>query len=313
MLIKKSRIALFIDADNISAKYISIIFNNLEQYGSIIYKRAYSDWSRKTDWNEIFKQYALLAIQQHTNASAKNASDIAIVIDVMDILYKNDVDIFCLVSSDSDFTRLAIRLQEAGKYVIVMGEEKTPLSLQNACHKFEQLGDRTTTLNVEVEQVKGNDNEKIEDISEIKKLVIKFLTEAEQQQMNAGEIGKKIQEILPNFNYKNYGFGKISTFLANFPEIILLNNNRVACLKINKLTPEAEKEKIEKIIIELINQSPQRKIPLSTLNNELVKLDKNFNFKKHSSKFISFIQLLKKIKIESSGNNGSVKHLVLAK
>lgn len=133
--------AVLIDSDNISAKYISCILDEMTKYGTITYKRIYGDWTsvHTTKWKQALLENSIMPIQQFSNTVGKNATDSALIIDAMDILYTNNVDGFCIVSSDSDFTRLASRLRESGKDVIGMGEEKTPRSFRAACTVFTTL------------------------------------------------------------------------------------------------------------------------------------------------------------------------------
>ncbi len=131
-------IALLIDADNISAKYISVILSELSKYGKITIRRMYGDWSqdRLRSWMNCSSSHSLTPIMQPNNTPGKNASDIGLIIDAMDILYADSVQGFCIVSSDGDFNKLATRLREAGKSVIGMGEKKTPESFRVSCERF---------------------------------------------------------------------------------------------------------------------------------------------------------------------------------
>ena len=131
-------IALLIDADNVSPKYISGILSELSKYGKITIRRMYGDWSqdRLHSWMRCASSYSLTPVMQPNNTPGKNASDIGLIIDAMDILYTGDVQGFCLVSSDGDFNKLATRLREAGKTVIGMGEKKTPESFRVSCERF---------------------------------------------------------------------------------------------------------------------------------------------------------------------------------
>jgi uncharacterized LabA/DUF88 family protein len=131
-------IALLIDAENISADYISYIIDEANKYGTITYRRVYGDWT--TDllkpWKPKCIEYSLTPVQQYAYVTGKNVSDFTLIIDAMDILYKGKIDCFCLVSSDSDFTKLVTRLKEDSMMVIGMGETKTPTSLVNSCEQF---------------------------------------------------------------------------------------------------------------------------------------------------------------------------------
>ena len=131
-------IALLIDADNISSKYISVILSELSKYGKITIRRMYGDWSqeRLRSWMNCSAGYSLTPVMQPNNTPGKNASDIGLIIDAMDTLYANSVQGFCIVSSDGDFNKLATRLRESGKVVIGMGEKKTPESFRVSCERF---------------------------------------------------------------------------------------------------------------------------------------------------------------------------------
>lgn len=134
-------IALLIDAENISPKYIQVIFDELSLYGTPAYKRIYGDWTSPdmASWKKTLLENNLTPIQQFSYTQGKNASDSAMIIDAMDILYTKNCDGFCLVSSDSDFTRLASRLRESRMSVIGMGESKTPMAFKAACDIFRYL------------------------------------------------------------------------------------------------------------------------------------------------------------------------------
>ena len=136
-----NRFALLIDAENVSGKYIKRILDELSNEGVITYKRIYGDWTSKgmNSWKDILLDHSITPIQQYSYTTGKNATDSAMIIDAMDILYAGNVEGFCLVSSDSDFTRLASRLREAGKIVVGMGEKKTPSPFIAACNKFKYL------------------------------------------------------------------------------------------------------------------------------------------------------------------------------
>lgn len=135
------KIALLIDAENVSKKYIKLIMNEISEYGVVTYKRVYGDFTNPSvsTWKSNLVDYAMTPVFQFNYTKGKNASDSAMVIDAMDILYSGKVSGFCLVTSDSDFTKLAIRLREAGMLVVGMGERKTPSSLVAACETFKYL------------------------------------------------------------------------------------------------------------------------------------------------------------------------------
>ena len=135
---KDLRLAVLIDADNIPARLIGGILEEVAKYGVPTFKRIYGDWTRPhiSAWKGILLDHAITPVQQYSYTTGKNSTDAAMIIDAMDILYTGRVDGFCLVSSDSDFTRLATRLREAGMKVFGMGEQKTPSAFRAACDKF---------------------------------------------------------------------------------------------------------------------------------------------------------------------------------
>ena len=134
-------IALLIDAENVSPKYIKAILDEVAVYGTPAYKRIYGDWTNNdmSNWKRVLLENNLTPIQQFSYTQGKNATDSAMIIDAMDILYAENVDGFCLVSSDSDFTKLASRLRESRMFVIGMGETKTPTAFKAACDTFKYL------------------------------------------------------------------------------------------------------------------------------------------------------------------------------
>src|ERR1700733_13944841 len=135
---KELRLAVLIDADNIPYSHVKEMMEEIAKYGTPTFKRIYADWTKPhvAGWKPVLLEHAITPIQQYSYTTGKNASDSALIIDAMDILYTGKVDGFCIVSSDSDFTRLATRLREAGMKVFGMGEQKTPGAFRAACDKF---------------------------------------------------------------------------------------------------------------------------------------------------------------------------------
>ena len=140
-LAEDKKFAVLIDADNVSAKYIKYILDEISNYGVATYKRIYGDWTKPSagSWKEILLENSITPVQQYGYTVGKNATDSAMIIDAMDILYSNHVDGFCIVSSDSDFTKLASRLRESGMLIVGMGEKKTPKPFIAACNQFKYL------------------------------------------------------------------------------------------------------------------------------------------------------------------------------
>ncbi len=140
-MIEEKRFAVLIDADNVSAKYIKYILDEISNYGVATYKRIYGDWTKTTSasWKDVLLENSVTPVQQYGYTVGKNATDSAMIIDAMDILYSKNVEGFCIVSSDSDFTKLSSRLRESGMLVVGMGEKKTPKPFIAACNQFKYL------------------------------------------------------------------------------------------------------------------------------------------------------------------------------
>ena len=135
------KVAVLFDAENIASKYTPVILNEANALGSVIIRRIYGDWTARemSSWKQVILDHSIQPIQQYSNTNGKNSTDSAMIIDAMDILYSGNVEGFCLVSSDSDFTKLAQRLRESGMFVLGMGEQKTPSSFRVACDAFKIL------------------------------------------------------------------------------------------------------------------------------------------------------------------------------
>lgn len=211
--------AVLIDGDNIPSAHVKEMMEELAKYGNPTIKRIYGDWTRPglTKWKNLLLENAITPIQQYGYTTGKNATDSAMIIDAMDILYSGKVNGFCLVSSDSDFTRLATRLREAGMQVIGIGEKKTPNPFIVACDKF-----------IYIEILKQQTEEKIEN-KEITELVVDNITKKEIKLISAtindlsdeegwaflGDVGSLLQKKQPNFDSRNYGFAKLTPLIKS--------------------------------------------------------------------------------------------------
>src|ERR1700710_1261058 len=178
---KDLKLAVLIDADNVPYANVKEMFEEIAKYGTPTFKRIYADWTKPTvsGWKNVLLENAITPIQQYSYSSGKNASDSALIIDAMDILYTGKVDGFCIVSSDSDFTRLATRLREAGMKVIGIGEKKTPLPFITACDKFvyiEILKASVPEAKQPTRQVKNKTQKNT--LSKVDKELIKLLTDS---------------------------------------------------------------------------------------------------------------------------------------
>ena len=217
------RFAILIDADNVSEKYIKLILDEISADGIATYKRIYGDWTRPAmnSWKNVLLDYSITPIQQYGYTTGKNATDSAMIIDAMDILYSGNVEGFCIVSSDSDFTRLAVRLRESGMYVVGMGEKKTPNPFIAACNKFKYLEVLNQAVNApkEVEKVPPLPVEESPDmtgIATVKKAIEAILDEYDEDEwVFIGDIGSRLQKRFPDFDTRNYGYKKLTPFVKS--------------------------------------------------------------------------------------------------
>lgn len=233
---KEKKYALLIDADNVSPKYIDLILRETKAFGNVSIRRIYGDWTEigKNTWKECLLENSVTPIQQYSYTTGKNASDSAMIIDAMDILYTRDIDGFVLVSSDSDFTKLAMRLRESGKYVIGMGESKTPSPFVKACDQFKQLDILMRSVMNEMsekgkskaaKQTKKKELETdivpITNLREIKATIFSLLKEHSDESgwMFLGELGNMVLKLYPDFDCRNYGFAKLSNLIDSFKDI----------------------------------------------------------------------------------------------
>ena len=231
------KIAILIDADNVSDKYIKFIFDEISNHGTPTYKRIYGDWTKPqlASWKSVLLNYSITPIQQYSYTTGKNSTDSALIIDAMDILYSKNVDGFCIVSSDSDFTRLAARLREAGMYVIGMGEKKTPTPFISACEKFkylEVLAGIITDVSAGDEMLEKQQSPKegLANRGEVIKSIKNIIDERSDEEgwIGLGEVGTKLNMRYPDFDTRNYGHSKLSSF------ILSLNKFEIEPDKINK-------------------------------------------------------------------------------
>ncbi|MDF9798048.1 uncharacterized LabA/DUF88 family protein [Catalinimonas alkaloidigena] len=217
------KLAVLIDGDNIPSAYIKEMMEEIAKYGNPTIKRIYGDWTKPnlSKWKNLLLENAITPIQQYGYTSGKNATDSAMIIDAMDILYSQKVNGFCLVSSDSDFTRLATRLREAGMKVFGIGEKKTPDPFIVACDKFiylEILKDQSKEE--ETDSRKGK-TEKKSDVDKITPKVIRLISTTISDLADddgwafLGDVGNLLQKKQPNFDSRNYGFQKLTPLIKS--------------------------------------------------------------------------------------------------
>jgi uncharacterized LabA/DUF88 family protein len=246
----ENKFAVLIDADNISEKYIKFIMDEISNEGVATYKRIYGDWTKPSfaAWKNVLLDYSITPIQQYGYTQGKNATDSAMIIDAMDILYSDNVDGFCLVTSDSDFTRLAARLRESGMDVVGMGEKKTPKAFISACNKFKYLDILMEQSQKDAQRIRKEIEDRLKDSKQEKEkkqrlqiaLPDGFDEELkDEQEMTSletiadsvtniireksdedgwvfvGDIGGMLVKRHPDFDVRNFGFKKLTPFIKS--------------------------------------------------------------------------------------------------
>ena len=229
---RDNKIAVLVDAENVSEKYAQDLLDEVTNYGVPTYKRVYGDWTKSQlrNWKDSLLTYSFTPIQQYSYTTGKNSSDSAMIIDAMDILYSGKVTGFCLVTSDSDFTRLAMRLREAGMLVLGMGEKKTPQPFIKACEKFiylevlknaEEKSEEKPEKDekTEKEGVAPKKEKKVAEKPAVSVVPLKKVRAAIKDIVNSigndegwaylADVGNNLSKRMPDFDSRNYGYRKL--------------------------------------------------------------------------------------------------------
>ena len=310
------KFALLIDSDNISADYIKIILQELSKYGTVTYKRIYGDWTRSTSnkWKDVLLANSINPVQQYSYTTGKNATDSAMIIDAMDILYSGHVTGFCLASSDSDFTRLAMRLRESGMYVIGMGERKTPEPFRSACEKFVLL-DLVSNVDSPVKNTPNSTLETTTDaltpLSEIEQALVKIIADngTDGISMDIGELGSRLSKMYPSFDVRNYEYTKFSKFLeaTEFKKSISLKYTETTVTAF-LLDADITLEDIRKEVLAILKQTKSHSMNVGELNQKLCKKFPDFNISNYGyAKLSKMLGDFKECKLSNFGKIISLK------
>ncbi len=328
----EKRFALLIDADNISQKYLKYILNEMSKYGVVTYKRIYGDWTRNdnSSWKPLLLENSITPIQQYSYTTGKNATDSAMIIDAMDILYTEQVNGFCLASSDSDFTKLASRLRESGMTVIGMGEDKTPRAFRVACDRFTCLEilldpdltdkmENTGRSNTKIRSTKGTKNEKTAEQSEpsgnghtesqessesiidrrnIETVIVGIITENvnDGRTTGLGEIGSTLVKMYPEFDVRNYGYSLLSKLLEEFPSLRTKKTGSTVTVELRENVHS--RKKVEETAVSIVKNKGETGMLLGDLSNKLHIQYKEFNVRDYGySSFSKFIQGIPDIEV----------------
>lgn len=235
---KELKLAVLIDADNVPYSNVKGMIEEITKYGTPTTKRIYADWTKPNanGWKSVLLEHAITPIQQYSYTVGKNSSDSALIIDAMDLLYSDKVDGFCIVSSDSDFTRLAIRLRESGMKVIGMGEKKTPNAFIVACDRFiyievleGAIKKKKPKQTASIPATENKDTKKTPEKETAIKIDTKTI-ELIESTIDAicdddgwaflGDVGNLIVKKKPEFDPRSYGFNKLTPLLKSLTDIL---------------------------------------------------------------------------------------------
>ena len=278
-----NRFAVLIDADNVSVKYIKIILDEISKDGIATYKRIYGDWTNPSliSWKSTLLDNSIIPVQQYSYTTGKNSTDSAMIIDAMDILYSGNVDGFCIVTSDSDFTKLVLRLRESGMTVIGMGERKTPNAFVSACETFKfldiLLNDENPSQNPSLPQTRkeseadGSRKEaekesdpnavsNIPNMEEMEKEIISIInTHADDDGwVDLSELGDNLPKRVPGFDPRNYKCTKLKQFIELF-DSVEVRSARNPHNKILSIIYVRVKQKEEKPVLSKVRRGGKRK------------------------------------------------------
>lgn len=300
----EKKMALLIDAENTSAKYIDVILNELKEYGIITYQRMYGDFSRPeiAEWNKKALEYAIVPIQQPRYSSAKNAADIMLVIDAMDILYTANVDGFCIVTSDSDFTRLVNRLRENGMFIIGMGQSNASKAFITACNEYKFL-DKISEEEANIEISEEKENSSVTPLRMVKAAIneIVQLSQNKGERANLGGTKSRLQRLYPDFDERNYGYTSFQRFISEATKFIVEQEGHSVYI-VKQLTSDTE-TKVKEFII----KEAKKNIELGLLGTELHNKYPEFKYKDYGyAQLKKYVSSIKEVTIKESKNKNKI-------
>ncbi len=302
---EEKKLALLIDAENTSSKYVDAIISELKKYGVITYQRMYGDFTTPSmyDWHKKALKHAIVPIQQPHYSSAKNASDIMLVIDAMDILYQGNTDGFCIVTSDSDFTRLVNRLREAGMLVIGMGKSDASKTFIAACNEYKFLD---KIVDEELGSVKpsskGSKDIKASSITplrEIKSAINTLIQESENigEPANLGSTKSNLQRLFPDFDERNYGYNSMSKFITEATKFEIMQKGTAIYVMRSKESSAEVERKVRAFILEQAKDS----VEMSVLGQMIINRYPEFKYKQQGyARLSSYVSAIDQVKVENN-------------
>lgn len=275
----------------------------LSTYGITTYKRIYGDWTstQATKWKSELLENSVIPVQQFSNTVGKNATDSTLIIDAMDILYTGNVEGFCIVSSDSDFTRLASRLRESGMEVIGMGEEKTPRSFRVACTRFVNLENLGNQDDDAKDVIKDKDNSISRETIYIAITNIINENENKGKSVELAAVGNRLVNMYPDFDVRNYGYSLLSKFVEDAGLFLLEKKQNVITIYLKD--NEQSQEEIRSYVKDIIHKAGNRGIGISELSNRVYSKCSTFNVKDFGySQFSKFVQEIGGVEVYQDKN-----------
>ena len=302
---EKNQFAVLIDADNISPKYAPIIFRSWKPTDFRLVEEFMGTGPKQMDgMKSCLLEYSIIPVQQFSYTSGKNATDMAMVIDAMDLLYGKKVDGFCIVTSDSDFTRLAMRLREEHMYVIGMGESKTPVALTRACNKFIHLNLIYEADRGKEEDMESDEIENVTSLDEISYTIADIISENGNAPVDLGKIGNRLNAKYSDFDVRNYGYTKLSVLIDEEMDNFMLVQEDTNCyVEFKELT---SRETIEEEVIHFVKKNGGSLDNLSAVTLELKDKHSGFNIKDYGySRMSSFLRSIRCLTV--NGNTVRLK------
>ncbi len=296
------RIALLIDSENISAKYIKPVMHEIAKYGRIVIARFYGDiWTLSKEWHQTALNYAIKPMHQYNVASGKNAADMAMAIDALEMMYQEKVNTFFLITSDSDFTPLAMKLREGGMTVIGIGtEKKVTEAFKSACNEFKYFD--------YLEDEDEDSSEVQEDDDNIEK-IIKDIIIDHGNKMPLSNLGNMLRNRSSDFDVRKYGVKNLSSLVNTFSGLRTIQNDMIVEFKSGLNFDE-----IAKKVVDIVSEQKASKMLLSQLKSEIDEHFPGFSYKEFGfSQFGKFIASIKKVSVNNQWvklvkQNGSKKH-----
>ena len=291
-------IAVVIDADNTQYSKLPDALREISTHGRIAVKRAYGNWKKELlgPWETVIKKNAIHAIQQYDYVTGKNATDIALVIDTLDLLYKGIYDAFAIVSSDSDFTPLAVRLRESGIYIMGIGKESTADSFKKACDDFIVLENLSNEIAVQEDTIATQslrmDHRKKDPMDELHAMLEEAyeIYKDESDDVNVAAVGSYIKRIKPDFDSRTYGYKKLSDLIADFPERYQVRSSThgffYRCIKEKKKEDIQTVHQLLKTAYELYKDDESGYAHIGPTGSYLKKNLRQFDYSKHGYKNI---------------------------